>query len=135
MKLTYQRGELSLFWAAVAVGVFALVCMVGLMSMRYERNYFMEAWKGFVKTDAGQVLQKTQAVAGSAVKGDEPAMRKCMVDGKVTYSNVDCDNKGQVVKIQHTAGIEAPKVPPAPAQQGEGKPGLQEKMIEKAIRQ
>jgi hypothetical protein len=144
MNLHYQRGELSLWWAAVAVGGFSLVCMVGLMSMRYERNYFMEAWKNFTRTDAGQVLQKTQATAADAVKGplagqgqiagQQGAMRKCSIGGKVVYSNVDCEARGQVIRIQDTAGFEAPKAPPAAPSRGEGPPTLQDRMIDKAMK-
>jgi hypothetical protein len=141
MNLQYQRGELSLWWAAVAVGVFSLVCMVGLMSMRYERNYFMEAWKNFTKTDAGQVLQKTQATATDAVKGQlagqgqQGALRKCTIGGKVVYSNVDCETGGQVIRIHDTAGFEAPKPPPAATPStGEAPPTLQDRMIDKATK-
>jgi hypothetical protein len=140
MNLQYQRGELSLWWAAVAVGAFSLVCMVGLMSMRYERNYFMEAWKNFTRTEAGQVLQKTQATAGDAVKaqlagqGQQGAMRKCSIGGKVVYSNIDCESGGQVIRIQDSAGFEAPRTPPAASSRGEEPSTLQDRMIDKAMK-
>ncbi|NEX64454.1 DUF4124 domain-containing protein [Noviherbaspirillum galbum] len=137
MTLKKQRG-ISLFWSAVAVGVFTLACMAALMSMRHERNYFMEAWKGVGKSEAAQAIQKTGAAAGGAIQqqagAKDGAMRKCLVDGKVTYSNVECEARGEVVKIRDTAGFEAPKLPPAPAPQGEGAPGLQDRMIEKAAK-
>lgn len=136
MYLKKQKGELSLLWTAVVVGVLALVAMVGLMSMRYERNYFAEAWKRLTKSDMGQVIQQTQQRAERATKPESAAIRKCIVDGKVVYSDVECDNSNptsQKVKLHDTSGIEAPKVPPTPAPEGEGKPDMREKMIEKAV--
>lgn len=136
MVSKYQKGELSLFWAAVAVGVLTLIAMMGLMSARYERNYFSEAWKRITKTEVGQVIQQTQQSAAQAAKPESAVVRKCMVDGKVVYSNVECDNSNPTshkVQLHDTKGFDAPKAPPAPAPEAEGKPDMREKMIEKAI--
>ena len=138
MKLKYQRGELSLFWMAVVVGIVALVCMGALFSMRYERNFFAEAWKGFMKSDAGKVVQQTQKTADAVANpdGGSAEIRKCTIDGKVVYSNVECDAKNastRKVALHDTQGIEAPKVPQASAPQPEQQPTLQDKMIEKAV--
>lgn len=135
MVLNRQKGELSLMWAAVLIGVVTLVAMVGLMSARHERNYFSEAWKRVTKTEAGQVLQQTQQSAERAVKAESAEIRKCVIDGKVVYSNVECDNRNATsrkVQLHDTKGIEAPKSPPAPAPEAEGK-DMRQKMIDKAV--
>jgi hypothetical protein len=139
MKLKYQRGELSLLWAAVIVGVIALMCMGALFSMRYERNFFAETWNRFAKSDAGKAIQQTQKAAEAVTRPDGAGtdIRKCVIDGKVVYSNVECDTKNastRKVQLHDTQGVEAPKVPQASASQPEQQPTLQEKMIEKATR-
>ena len=136
MHSKYQKGELSLLWSAVIVGVLTLVAMVTLMSARYERNYFAEAWTRMTKTNAGQVLQQTQQAAEKAVQQEAAAIRKCVVDGKVIYSNVECSNgnpTSQKVKLHHTQGIEAPKVPVASTPETEDPLNMRDKAIEKAV--
>ncbi|RZI41676.1 hypothetical protein EGT07_16330 [Herbaspirillum sp. HC18] len=133
MHQKYQRG-LSLLWTAVFVGGVALVAMVGLMSARYEHNYFAEAWKKLTKTEVGQAVRQVQQGIQPTVKS-EAAVRKCVIDGKVVYSNVECDNSNPTsrkVDIHDTKGFEAPKVPVSSAPQ-EGAPTMQDKMIEKAV--
>jgi hypothetical protein len=134
MHLRFQKGELSLLWAAVLVGVVALAAMVALMSARYERNYFAEAWKRMTKSEAGQAIRQTQQSTENAVRLDAAAVRKCTVDGKVVYSNVECskDNpSSRTVQLNDSRGFEAPKAPPA--LETAAKPDMREKMIEKAI--
>lgn len=136
MYSKYQKGELSLMWAAVLIGVVTLVAMVGLMSARHERNYFGEAWKRATKTEVGQAVQQTQQQAERAVKQESAAVRKCMIDGKVVYSNVECDGSNPTsrqVHLHDTKGIDAPKAPPVPVADAEGKPDMRQKMIEKAV--
>ena len=135
MKLKYQKG-LSLLWTAVVVGLVAAAGMVALMSARYERNYFAEGWKKLTKTEAGQVVQQVQQNAANASKPEAAAIRKCVIDGKVVYSNVDCDKgnaTSQKVQIHDTKGFEAPKVPVASAPEGEGAPSMRDKLIDKAV--
>lgn len=135
MHAKYQKG-LSLLWTAVVVGLVASAGMVALMSARYERNYFAEAWKKLTKTEVGQAIQQTQQNAGNAVKSEAAAIRKCTIDGKVVYSNVECDKgnpTSQKVQINDTKGFEAPKVPVASAPEAEGAPSARDKLIEKAV--
>lgn len=108
-----QRG-LSLLGVAIAMGVIAVVAVLGLMSMRSERNLFGEAWASIMKSAP---LQQAQQAATATAAPPAP-IRKCTIGGKVVYSNVECTNgaaSSQAVDLQDTRGIEAPKVPPAPA--------------------
>ncbi|HYC43729.1 MAG TPA: hypothetical protein VEB70_12160 [Noviherbaspirillum sp.] len=132
MRLKYQKG-LSLLWTAVVVGLVSLAGMVALMSARYERNYFDEAWKKLTKTDVGQAVQQTQQ---SAARTEPAQIKKCVIDGKTVYSNVECDKANptsQKVQIHDTKGFEAPKVPVAPAPEGEGAPSMRDKLMDKAV--
>lgn len=134
MYRKYQRGELSLLWTAVVVGIVSLVAMVALMSARFERNYFAEAWKRVTGSELGRVLQDTRVATESTMKPEGAAVRKCMVDGRVVYSNVECDvnnSTSRKVQLHDTKGFEAPKLPPAP-EQAEAAVTMQDKMIEKA---
>lgn len=139
MQMKYQRGEVSLLWSAVVVGVVALVCMGALFSMRYECNFFAEAWTRLTKSEVGKAVRQTQKVAEGVARpegGTGTDIRKCTINGKVVYSNIECDAKNlttRKVQMHDTQGIEAPKVPQASASQFEGQPTLRDKMIEKAV--
>jgi hypothetical protein len=132
MRSKYQRGELSLFWTAVFTGVVALAAMVGLMSARYERNYFAETWKQLTKSEA---LQQASQAVDSTTKADT-AVRKCVSDGKLVYSNVECsagNPTSRKLELHDTKGFEAPKVPAALAPEASTNGDLKEKMIERAL--
>ncbi|HZW20103.1 DUF4124 domain-containing protein [Noviherbaspirillum sp.] len=132
MQLNHQKG-LSLLWTAVVVGLVALAGMVGLMSARYERNYFAEAWKKLTKTDVAQAVQQTQQ---NVAKTEAPPIRKCIIDGKTVYSNVECDKANptsQKVSIHDSKGFEAPKVPVVSTPEAEGAPSMRDKLIDKAV--
>jgi len=125
-----QRG-LGLVQVAIVMAVIAAIAMASLMSMRAEHNYFTDI--------ANKLLGKPSAPAGAdtgspaaAVAPPPPAgvLRKCTVNGKTVYSDVDCKS-GQAIKAIDTQGIEAPKVPkPDPA--SSAPQSATDKMIEKA---
>ncbi len=140
MVLDRQRGELSLMWVAVSMAVLALVAMAGLFWMRYERNLFAEIWHSAMKTPMAKTVTQTQSAVAGSVKSDSGAssnaIRKCTIDGKVVYSNVDCSAKdpgSRAVKLHDSSGIEAPKAPPPPASEQDAQGDVRQKMIEKAI--
>lgn len=134
--LTHERGELSLLWVAVCMAGLAVLAMAGMFWMRYERNVFAEGWAHLMRTPVGQTVKQTQAAAEGGLKSESSVMRKCTIDGKVVYSNVDCnpaDAGSRVVKLHDTRGIEAPKAPPPMAATDDAPPDLRQKMIEKAL--
>jgi hypothetical protein len=136
MVLKNQRGALSLFWCAVLVGVVSLGAIGALFSMRYERNFFAEAWARATRTPIGQAMQQTRQATENAVRPAPAAVRKCVVDGKVVYSNVECDAgnpTSRKVELYDTRGIEAPKAPPAAMSETDAAADLRNKMIEKAV--
>lgn len=127
-----QRGELSLFRAAVLAGVVALGAVGVLLSIRHERNLFGETWQRVMRGDSARDLKHA---AAQATRTESADIRKCMVDGKIVYSNVECgagNPTSRKLELRDTKGIEAPKpVPVLP--QSNGPETLQEKMIEKAV--
>jgi hypothetical protein len=88
------------------MGVLGAVAVFALISMRQDRNLFAEGLE--------KVGSKAAAVAAPAAAPASP-MRKCVIDGKTVVSNTECADKGTVIEIHDTRGIEAPKAPPKPA--------------------
>ena len=125
-----QRG-LGLIQVAIVMAVMAAIAMAALMSMRAEHNYFTD----IANTVLGKPAKPSSvdpSAAAIAVAPPPPAgvLRKCTVNGKTVYSDVDCKN-GQTIKAIDTQGIEAPKVPkPDPA--SSAPQSATDKMIEKA---
>ena len=133
MQLAYQRGALSLLWCAVFAGLFTFAAMALLSSWRYERNIFAEGWSRLMHTAEVQTLRKT----ADRLKSDESAaIRQCTVNGKVTYSNVECNAKNATsrkVDLHDTQGIEQPKVLSPDVVEKDAPADLRNKIIEKAI--
>ena len=73
MNVKYQRGELSLFRAVVFVAAVTLVAVAALFSIRYERNFFNEAWQRIMRSEAGKTLQQTGQAAQNAVRRESAA--------------------------------------------------------------
>ncbi|MES2118893.1 MAG: DUF4124 domain-containing protein [Pseudomonadota bacterium] len=142
----YQRG-LGLIQVAMAMATLAAIAMAAMMSMRSERNLFAEALGKLtghpVAPAPGAVPgavpgSAADAAAAQLAKPARPAgvLRKCVIDGKTVFSDVDCtdaNSTSTVVKVHETRGIESPKVPkPEPA--ADSAPTAQDKAIEKATR-
>jgi len=122
----YQTG-ISLVAVAVIMGALGAVAAFALISMRQERNLFAE---GLSKVGA-----KAAEVAAPVVTTVTPPaapMRKCVINGKTVISNTECGEKGKVIEIHDSRGIEAPKEPPKPAP--EGLPNATDRAIERATR-
>ena len=139
-SLKRQNGELSLLWVAVFMAALAFVAMAGIFWMRYERNLFAEIWRSAMQTPAAKAVQQTQSTVAGSVKSsagaESPTIRKCTIDGKVTYSNVECNAKdptSRAVKLHDSNGFEAPKTPPSPASEQDAQADVRQKMIDKAV--
>lgn len=114
MKIAKRQRGLSLFWCAILMAVLAAGAMLVLFSLRHERNPLAEIW--LRASEGGAVAGVRQKMQGVAADAPPAAVRRCIVDGSVLYSNVDCDPKksgSKAVRLHLTEGFEAPKVPPA----------------------
>jgi hypothetical protein len=137
--LERQRGALNLIWVAIFSGLLAAAAMAALWSMKNERNLFAEGVSAL--TGSAPARQAIDAARGAAAAVDggqsgNGALRKCVIDGKTVVSNTECldSNKtSKTIKIHDTRGIEAPKVPVAPAASATSDPAL-DKIIEKQLR-
>jgi cell division septation protein DedD len=132
-----QRGALNLVWVAILSALLAAAAMAALWSMRHERNLFAEGVSAV--TGAAPVRQAQEAARGALAAGGQAgsgALRKCRIDGKTVVSNTECldSNKtSKAIAIHDSRGIEAPKVPAAPAAAPTSDPAL-DKIIEKQLR-
>lgn len=140
-----QRGEISLFWLALLMAMFAAITMAALFSMRSERNLFAEGIGWLIKSPAAvgaaQQSREAAAAAGQALgqpapRPDAGALRKCVIDGKTVVSNVECADHNPTSKtmvLRDSRGVEPPRVP-VPAATEAAPATMQDKMIEKATR-
>jgi hypothetical protein len=127
-----QRGALSLFWCAVAMGVAAFAAILALMSIRHERAPLIEAQTRLTTTSAQRIVQE----AKQAIEPSGAPIRKCMINGKTVYSNTGCNGDGRsgdTVELHDTHGIEAPRMPAAASVAPQPAPDLRDRMIERAI--
>jgi len=122
----YQSG-ISLIAVAVIMGALGAVAAFALISMRQERNLFAE---GLSKVGAKAAEAAAPVVA--TVTPPPAPMRKCVINGKTVISNTECGEKGKVIEIHDSRGIEPPKEPPKPAP--EAMPNATERAIERATR-
>lgn len=117
-----QQQGLSLLWTAFWSAMLAILIIGGLYSMRYGRNPFFDAVDSLVgKAANNPSLQKSDAAleqAKSAVSGKpvpvkpDGTVRKCVINGKVTYSDVECHQQGEKLEIKQSQGVELVKPPP-----------------------
>jgi hypothetical protein len=138
MSLNKQRGALNIYAVVIFSIIFAAAAMAALFSIRSERNLFAEGaakvGKAANESSAGGMLDsaKTALAAASASSGQ---MRKCMIDGHMVVSNVDCTDQNKtskVIKIQDSRGFEPPKKPAKPAPEPTSEK-MTDKMIEKQV--
>jgi hypothetical protein len=88
-----QRGELNLFWCVVLFAALGFAVFAGLVSFRDGRNLFAEWWDSARTQAAGVSSGKIPSAITTLPAAGAPAsseIRKCIVNGKVVYSNVEC---------------------------------------------
>ena len=117
-----SQAGLSLIGVAIGAALLAIVVMAGLYSIRYERNAFVDAFDSLfgqkAMHDAAKKSKEATDQAKSAITGKAPPqkvageLKKCEVNGQVTYTNLPCEGTSTKVKVHETAGVEAPKQPP-----------------------
>ncbi len=97
MQLDRQRGSLSLGWSMMLFGALVALVLTVLLSFGFERNLFAEGWQRLMQAAQGAPSwrQSTQALE-RGLQPDAAAIRKCIVNGKVTYSNVACEKEKPV---------------------------------------
>jgi hypothetical protein len=118
-----RQSGISLVAVVVIMGLLGAAAVFALVSMRQERNLFA---LGMDKARA-----KAAEVAAPVAPAPAP-LRKCVINGKTVISNTECADKGRVIEIHDTRGIEAPKAPPEPAP--EPRQGATDRAIERATR-
>ncbi|WP_295995475.1 DUF4124 domain-containing protein [Rugamonas sp.] len=145
-KSTSQRG-INLIQVAIASAALAAIAMAALYGMRYERNPLIDAIDKLSGRPLSQDIKpagrgRAAAMPGPAVNAAPvnvaPAgvLRKCVIDGRTVYSDVDCkagNPTSRVVEVHQTHGFEAPKVA-APEAAASTPQSLQDQAIEKATR-
>jgi hypothetical protein len=117
-----QRG-ISLVAVVAIMGLLGAAAVFALISMRQERNLFAEG--------LGKVGATAAAVAMPAAAPSAP-LRKCVIHGKTVVSNTECGEKGKLIEVHDSRGIEPPKAPaqPEPA----APPSATDRAIERATR-
>ncbi|KQV53771.1 hypothetical protein [Duganella sp. Root336D2] len=122
-----NQSGISLVAVAIVMGVLGGAAAFALISMRQDRNLFAEALN-----KAGAKAAAVAAPAVATVTPPAAPMRKCVINGRTVISNTDCGEKGKVIAIHDSRGIEAPKEPPKPAP--EAMPNATDRAIERATR-
>jgi hypothetical protein len=154
MKMIKQRGAVSLLATAVIMMSLTIAAMVFLYAARYGHLPFQQVWSRWGKA-AGVIQQELKSASGIAAGSDSsgataalattgrPAaglsngIRRCLISGKVTYSDNACadDNPTSRAVTLHDSKSDAPKKPPIPSGSEDGPDGdLKAKMIERLTR-
>lgn len=158
-----QRGAINLWLVSIIMMLVTIAGLTFLYSVRYGHLPFQETWARWGKS--GKVIanelknasgiqsdgaQTGQAQSGGNVSGQNSNLRapatvdsgikKCMIKGKVVYSDTECTESNptsRAVKLQDNKGFEAPKVAKPAGEQDDNaqtaEADLRLKMIEKAI--
>ncbi|WP_394780520.1 hypothetical protein [Undibacterium sp.] len=140
-----EAGAVSLLFTAVFMSVVALVAVSFLYSLRYGHWPMQDLWDRWTqRAKIDNIQQEIRGAAAQAGVTPSNEVRRCVIAGKVVYSNIDCrdDNGGsasgnRAVKLYDSRGIEAPKQAEQPEAQSDtgtqtDKP-LADKMLEKAV--
>jgi hypothetical protein len=161
MKISDQRGAVSLFGTAVLMMLLTIAGMLFLYSVRYGHLPFQDAisrWGRSANVISNELKQASGIAAGSAAQASQPGaigqisagipaaatvdtgIRRCTIHGKIVYSDHECrdDNATtRAVKLQDNRSDvpQSAAKPAASANDGSDDPeqSLRMKMIDKAI--
>ncbi|MFZ6800894.1 hypothetical protein [Undibacterium sp. Di24W] len=135
-----QSGGISLLMTAVLMMGIALIGISCLYYLRFSQ-WPMQASFSRWSQSLGIIEKEVKKSAGLVSNGDNPVpfgdgLRKCKINGKIVYSNVDCLDSNattRAVQLQDNRGFSSPPSPPKDSGLTVNSgPTLQEKMISKA---
>lgn len=123
IALAYQRG-ISLFWTAVlmlalAFGLFAVLVTfsgagdpVGIAWTYLKGSKIGKSVQQLPQLKQLQQAQPAQPKTAGSIPSDASEIRKCMINGSIVYSNVDCAPENKTTRklnLQNSQGFEPPK--------------------------
>ncbi|GGC82443.1 hypothetical protein [Undibacterium terreum] len=141
-----EAGAVSLLFTAVFMSLVALVAVSFLYSLRYGHWPIQDIWDNWTRRATVENIQ--QEIRGAVTQAGVPTaseVRRCVIAGKVVYSNVDCRDESSAgstssgsshsrsVKLYDSRGIEAPKQTLPAEAEGEGGLQLKDKALEKTL--
>jgi hypothetical protein len=157
MKISAQRGAVSLFGTAILMMLLAIAGMLFLYTVRYGHLPFQDAmarWGRSANVISNELKQASGIASGSAAQASHPAaigqgsagtpaaatidagIRRCTIHGKIVYSDNECRDDNvttRAVKLQDSRS-DAPKPAPTATDGNEDtEQSLRMKMIDKAI--
>ena len=157
MKISDQRGAVSLFGTAILMMLLTIAGMLFLYSVRYGHLPFQDAisrWGRSANVISNELKQASGIASGSAAQASHPAaigqgsagtpaaatvdagIRRCTIHGKIVYSDNECRDDNvttRAVKLQDSRS-DAPKPAPTATDGNEDtEQSLRMKMIDKAI--
>ncbi|QJQ07231.1 hypothetical protein EJG51_016975 [Undibacterium piscinae] len=159
MKISDQRGAVSLFGTAILMMLLTIAGMLFLYSVRYGHLPFQDAisrWGRSANVISNELKQASGITATAATAGRQPpagaigqgsagtpaaatidaGIRRCTIHGKIVYSDNECRDDNvttRAVKLQDSRS-DAPKPAPTATDGNEDtEQSLRMKMIDKAI--
>lgn len=130
-----QRGALNLYWVAIISACAAALAMAALLSMKNERNLFLDGMAKTEKLAVDSGARKALQAVSDGVTGTDSRMKKCFIHGKTVISNTDCrdtNKSSKVIVITEGNIAQAVKAPALPAAPATATPAI-DKMIEKQL--
>jgi hypothetical protein len=140
-SLPKQSGGISLLMTAVLMMGIAFIGMSVLYYLRFSQ-WPMQASFSRWSQSIGIIGKEVEKSAGLVSNADSAVafgdgLRKCKINGKVVYSNVDCLDSNattRAVQLQDNRGFSSPPSPPKDsALTVNSGSTMQEKMINRAI--
>ena len=141
LSIAKQSGGISLLMTAVLMMGISLIGMSVLYYLRFSQWPMQESFNRWGQS-LGVIQQEVKKGAGLVSNSADSStfgegLRKCKINGKVVYSNVDCPDTNATTRsltLQDSRGFSLPapseKTTALTANSG---PTIQEKMIDRAI--
>ena len=134
--MMHRQQGLSLIGVAIFMALLAATAMGALYWVRYERNPITDIMNGQVGKSAKAPLPGAIKPAPLAAVAPPPApagpIRKCVINGKTVYSDLECPQSGEKLKLHDNQGF-APPPKPVPEEDSNASATVQQKAMDKAI--